>query len=364
MRAPADFFGAFADCAILLPLLLLLSHTPGYRLDVLLFTSGIVYLAAGFLFRLPMAVQPLKSVAIAAVAAGASAAEIRLSGAGIGLVFLILFSFNPKKLPIPITVVRAVQFALGILLLRQAGKYLHLNFAGGVIPLALALILLKFNSKTRIPLLGIFSFGVFTFALLQGSTGFIHAPIATMHPVRWWLVMSLVLPQLALTASNSVEGAVLAVRSYFPEHDREELREKSLRRRFLLSIGAGNLLMALVHGLPFCHGAGGITAHVKAGAKTMRMNWIFGSLLIALSIFCYFRSPNLELPHAALVAILSVVGIFHLKLADALFQKKSGRAILFASGILTLLTSNLLYALAAAWALHLWMNPKTELLHD
>lgn len=82
--------GAFADGAVLFPILAALAIQAGMDGNTLLLSSGLAYLAAGFIFRVPMSVQPLKSVAVTALAIGASATEIGASGALVGLICLLL----------------------------------------------------------------------------------------------------------------------------------------------------------------------------------------------------------------------------------------------------------------------------------
>ena len=86
--------GAFSDGAILFPLLAALVLQAGMNGAVLLASVGIAYIAAGFVFRVPMAVQPLKSVVVAALAIGARrsrwwglAAPIALTPATFAIVF-------------------------------------------------------------------------------------------------------------------------------------------------------------------------------------------------------------------------------------------------------------------------------------
>ena len=65
-----NVLGAFADAAILFPLLAVISGLEGFSAWIPMATAGLIYIAAGFFFRVPMAVQPLKSIVIAGVADG------------------------------------------------------------------------------------------------------------------------------------------------------------------------------------------------------------------------------------------------------------------------------------------------------
>ena len=51
-------------------------------------SAGIIYVLSGLWFRVPMPVQPLKAIAIAAVVSGASYLEVRWAGAVVGLELL------------------------------------------------------------------------------------------------------------------------------------------------------------------------------------------------------------------------------------------------------------------------------------
>src|SRR5690606_37983249 len=97
-------------------------------------------------------------------------------------------------------------------------------------------------------------------------------------PLRYDIILALVLPQLALTLTNSVVGTEAAARRYFGER-----AGRVTASRLLRSIGLGNMLVAPLGGLPFCHGSGGVTAHVKGGAQTWHMNLIIGGVLLTLA---------------------------------------------------------------------------------
>ena len=92
-----NFFGAFADTAVLLPLLATLSIHNGMSFSFLLASAGFLYIFSGYIYKIPMSIQPLKSIAIAGIALGASSLEIRISAALIGGILLFLIFLNLQK---------------------------------------------------------------------------------------------------------------------------------------------------------------------------------------------------------------------------------------------------------------------------
>ena len=85
--------------------------------------------------------------------------------------------------------------------------------------------------------------------------------------------------QLPLTFGNSVVATADAERSYFGD------RARRVRpNRLAGSIAGANLVAGLTHGLPLCHGAGGVTAHVKLGARTAGATAAAGALYLLLGV--------------------------------------------------------------------------------
>ncbi len=348
-----DFFGAFADSAILLPLLMLLARMPGFSLPVLLGSTGAAYLLAGWFFRLPMSVQPLKSIAIASITIGAGAFEIKAAGFLLGIFFLALFLFRKKDLPIPEPVVRSVQTGLGIMLLIQAKTALPADLVLARPSILLFAIILLLHYSFRVSSIGFFAVFLFLNSLTKdhlppGTLIVDFAPPSSDDPKRSaFLIASLLLPQLALTSANSIKGARLAMEHYFKDRC-----ERVTIPRLMLFVGLGNVVSALLSGLPFCHGAGGITAHVKGGATTSRMNWIIGGILLGLAFVVHFSNLAVRVDSFALPAILACVGLFHLELARPLFRSWTGRLLLLSSIGITLFTSDLLWVMGISFGIH------------
>jgi hypothetical protein len=69
------------------------------------------------------------------------------------------------------------------------------------------------------------------------------------------------------------------VKAYFPSR-----AQTATPKRVSLSIAAANLWAGFFHGLPVCHGSGGLTAHYKLGARTQMATTVTGVALIAVAI--------------------------------------------------------------------------------
>src|SRR3989338_9121037 len=145
-----NFQGAFSDCAVLFPLLVLLGATGEFDPAVLLGSTGAAYVLAGYLFGIPMPVQPLKSLTIAALAIGAHAAEILAGAAALGVVCLVLALLRLDQWAerVPPRVVHQIQVGLGVMLMLQAWKTLGGSVAlqdfRGALVAALVLVMLLF----------------------------------------------------------------------------------------------------------------------------------------------------------------------------------------------------------------------------
>ncbi len=334
-----QFLGAFSDGAILIPMIAVLSAKSGYNIKTLLFSAGIIYCVSGAYFKIPMAVQPLKSLVITALAIQASLTEIRLVGALIGLLclFLTLFDANALAKKVPIELIHGLQVALGVLLILQGFRAIHTEVLVVLVVLVIIYYFFEF------PILGVLA----CLGILFSFTRTLPIPGSTINingsEFRFSVIISLLLPQIILTLSNSVIGTYHVSQYYFPKG-----ASKVTPKRLLTSIGIGNILTALFAGLPFCHGSGGITAHYLGGARHYISNFIVGFFLIGVFIFLQFSKNyfTFHYPPILLSSLLISVGVFHIKLAkETWIKKENGKPTLMLMALTALTTQNLLYAL-------------------
>lgn len=364
--------GAFADGALLFPLLAALVWQAGMDGAALLATAGAAYVVAGVVFRVPMSVQPLKSIAVAALAMGASVAEIRFSGLMIGLACLALSFCNADRLAafVPRHLVQGLQLGLGVILmikgLQSGAGYLANPALSILVFTILSGLIIAAAFRSALPVMGWVATGGLLVAFVSALGGGFELPVsheAGETLLRPDAVAALILPQLALTLANSVVATHDAAHRYF---GKAAWRVKP--SRLLRSIGIGNVLSAAVGGLPFCHGSGGLTAHVKGGAKSWHMNLIIGGVLLFLAAFSYAYVPLIPAyPEMLMAVLLFAIGFFHLQLAAPSWSQPSLRPGLVLMAGVALLTQNMLWILAAGviyeafrWILSLMLERVAE----
>ncbi len=114
-----------------------------------------------------------------------------------------------------------------------------------------------------------------------------------------------VLPQLALTLTNAVILTAALSRDLFP-HDFHRASERNLS----LSTGIANLLLAPLGAMPMCHGAGGLQAQWRFGARSGLATVLLGLALLALLALLGSKIvvAIALMPGAALGALLAFAG--------------------------------------------------------
>lgn len=340
-----DLAGAFADGAVLFPLLLALAWQTGASTAMMLATTGAAYLVTGWLFRLPIPVQPLKSLTVMAIAAGASAHELQLAGLLLGGIYFGIswLPVNRFSNRIPLVLVHGFQLGLGIMLMLAALRMLGATPVELGLVVAAAVVLVLLTRLTRWPLLGLVAAGGLVWGLFHAI------PVIGNDAdsgIRATIVALMVLPQIALTLTNSVLGTERAARDYYGER-----AERVTPRRLLQSLGIGNLVVGVFGGMPYCHGSGGVTAHYRGGSRSWRSNAIIGTTLLAMSALLVMGGGGLPAYPATLQALLiGVIGWFHFQLARPSWQLLHSRAVLLLMGATALLFTNMLAVLVVGTA--------------
>ncbi len=209
---------------------------------------------------------------------------------------------------------------------------------------AAVLGILALKHVTGRPILGGVAVASLLWGLWEAAPAAAGAETAAIRP---WVIAMLVLPQIALSLTNSVLGTQRTAQAYFGRD-----ADRVTPRRLLGSIGFGNIAVAAVGGMPFCHGSGGVTAHVHGGSRSEWSNVVIASTLAVLALALHFGGGGLPAYPAALQAILlGVVGLLHMQLARASWQSSETRPVLLAMGGAALLTQNMLIVLVAGCAL-------------
>lgn len=283
-----ELAGAFGDLGTDLPLLVGVILATGLDPTTTFVIFGLLQIASGLVYRLPMPVQPLKAMAAIAISTHIAPSLLGAGGLIVGVVMLLLAvtgALGALARIVPKPVVRGIQFGLGLQLATLAlTRFLPSAGVPGYLLAAVALgLVVGLRANPRIPvallLLG-----------LGGAFAFTTWPDGLPSPVGWHLptlrlqwpspndfaqaAVLLALPQIALSLGNSVLATRQVVTDLFP--DREPLRVQKIGTTYALM----NLVAAPLGGLPVCHGSGGVAGHYAFGARSGGSVVIYGTALI------------------------------------------------------------------------------------
>jgi MFS superfamily sulfate permease-like transporter len=143
-----------------------------------------------------------------------------------------------------------------------------------------------------------------------------------------------VLPQLPLTLTNAVIVTAALARDLAPDR-----AARVTPRRLALSSGAANLLLAPLGALPVCHGAGGLAAQHRFGARTGVAPVLLGGTLLLLALLPPPTAMAVlaHVPGPVLGALLLVTAA-ELALSPRLFDARpSCRPVIAAAGLATMI---------------------------
>ncbi len=373
----AEFSGSLADLGMMLPLILALISINGMDATAVFVGVGLAYILVALVYRLPIPVQPLKSVSALALALGLAPVVIVTGAIWNAVAFLSMGlaeqnGWVQKAFPKP--VVRGIQLGLAWLLFKSAWILVikapeawqgGLNFSGQTIAwlwilvIGAAVFLLAFLFWRRdFAALGVVAFGIgiatFHIGLPSVSLHFTLPKLLPLIPTwaqLWQGLVILAIPQIPLSLGNSIYATADAARQYFGER-----ASRVTERKLMLTMGATDAMTAIIGGVPLCHGCGGLTAHYRLGARNGGAPLMLGGIFLALGLFGGETSMGLFrlIPFPVLGVLLAYVGFQHMLLARDLRGWREWLIALFVIA-LSVWTGNLAIGfISAALLYHVW----------
>lgn len=380
-----ELAGSLGDLGTLIPLAVGMIMVNGLSPTGLFLSVGLLYLLGGLYYGVPVAVQPMKVVAAYAVAASLTAAQVTGAGLILGCALLVLGAtgaVDTLARVVPRPVVRGVQLSTGLLLISRGvqfvvgsstmqqgagsaepwlsfssipvfGMSIPLSLVIGLVALAVTLMLLD-NRKAPAGLAVVIGGLGLGWLLGKGggeiSFGLYLPGILPFGMPTWddlgFVCVALVLPQLPMTIGNAVIANRDLSNQYFP-HGEQRVTDRAL----CITMGLANLFSFTVGGMPMCHGAGGLAAHYRFGARTGGSNLFIGALFVLLALFLGEGGVQaVRLLPLGVVGVLLMFAGAQLALAVVDMQERGG---MFTALVMTgvAMASNLAWGFVAGLAL-------------
>ena len=359
-RLVGEVGGACGDLGTFIPHVVGAMTVAGLAPAGVLFGFGASCVASGLFYGLPMAVQPMKAISAVLLTGQLTPGATAAAGLVVGAVLLLLGAtglIGKMARLIPQSVTAGLQLGLG-LTMGWLGLTMVLQEPWIGVP-ALALLfglprLSPFLPAAPLVLLAAVVVGAaMSQTTMPAAMGFDLRPPPLVLPGGWgdvWRAVELtVVPQLPLTLTNAVIVTAAVCRDLFPER-----AARASVRNLALTSGAANLLLAPFGAMPMCHGAGGVTAHHRFGARTGLAPVLLGAALLVLALGFSSSAAALfaAIPASAVGALLLVAGT-DLAVSKRLFDARP--ACWPAIGIAAAATAlvNPAVGLVAGWAVEL-----------
>ncbi len=310
-----ELAGSLGDLGTLLPIAIAMVLFNGLSALGLFLSIGVFYIVSGVYFGITVPVQPMKVIGAYAIATAMSADQILASSLLMGAFLLIVGltgAIDVIRKFTPNAVIRGVQLSTGALLISGGVKFMigtskyqalqqavepHLSVqAIGILPISLVIgavaavvtLLLLDNKKFPAGLIvvaGGLATGLGFGARFDMSSGF-GFTLPELLPFGFpgktdftFALFALVLPQLPMTLGNAVLAYTDLSKEYFGQRS-----VKVTNRKACISMALANFFSFSLGGMPLCHGAGGLAAHYRFGARTAGSNVMIGVLFLALAL--------------------------------------------------------------------------------
>jgi MFS superfamily sulfate permease-like transporter len=290
----SELAGALGDFGTILPLMFAVALVCNLNLGIILLFFGIWFIVTGIYYRLPIPIEPMKVIAVVAISSVLAGPELAAAGILLGLLFFFLgfgkWMYYIGKY-IPNAVIRGIQLGLALLLLKSAGDFMlqaPIFFIFGIAVIALVFLLSYFGKIPDLSALillvlavtiGIFLYGVPEIYLIKFPGLVIPSFADYINSIP-----ELVLPQAVITITNAILATSLLTKDLFSREIPPERLSKT--------IGVMNIISAPLGGFPMCHGAGGLAAQYRFGARTGGSNIFAGVILLVIAAF--FASPAIQ----------------------------------------------------------------------
>lgn len=311
-----EWAGAFGDLGTLIPFVA--AYIGVLKPDPfgVLFAFGISMVVCGLYYKTPFPVQPMKAIgAVASIQAVQTAvvtpAAVYSAALATGAIWFILgisgLMSRVAKL-VPPAVVIGIVLGLGFGFMLQGVKMMQTDWVIAVVGMVGTLILM--GNRTLPAMFVLLAFGALVGGIqhpellsrLGDASIGLRAPSFALADITWNQVLVgvvlLALPQIPLTLGNAVIAITDENNRLFPQC-------RVTEGKVAVSTGIMNMFSGAVGGVPMCHGAGGMAAHLAFGARTGGSVVILGGILLALALF--FSSSVDALFQLFPAAVLGVV---------------------------------------------------------
>ncbi len=311
-----ELAGSLGDLGTLLPIAIAMVLFNGVNALGLFLSIGVSYILSGVYFGVTVPIQPMKVIGAYAIATAMSAEQILAASLLMAVLLLIVGLtgiIDVIRKFTPHSVIRGVQLSTGALLIAGGVKFItgtskyqvlqqavepHLSIQtiGGlpisiVIGVIAAVVTLLLLDNRRFPaglmvVAGGLAVGVLLGARFDLSWDRLGVHLPHILPFGFpgkidfsFALFALVLPQLPMTLGNAVLAYTDLSKEYFGARS-----AKVTNRKVCVSMALANFFSFLLGGMPLCHGAGGLAAHYRFGARSAGSNVMIGVLFLALAV--------------------------------------------------------------------------------
>jgi len=332
-----ELAGAFGDIGTDLPLVIGMILAAGLHSASVLVMFGLMQLFTAFVYRVPMAVQPLKAVAVIVITQHIAPGVLYGGGLAIGIAMLILTltgGIDWLARVVPRAVVRGLQLGLGLQLATLAlGNYVQRDGARGYVLAAIAFVIIiaLLGNRRFPPALFAIGLGVIYAVAFKLDSSAIASTIGSMgftlpqfqRPSVSDVIAGFVLlaiPQIPLSLGNSVLATRQIAEDLFPER-------RITVRKLGLTYAAMNLVNPWLGGVPTCHGSGGLVGHYTFGARTGGSLVIYGSIFLVIGLF--FAAGFQQVVEVFPLPVLGVLLLFEALALMRLIRGEAGNSFDF-----------------------------------